>query len=128
MGRKMPYTSELIATKKVIYTRYFGDVSLDDIAGATGQTQEFLNASEEPLYVLTDVTDVRSQVNRLVEIWQFAKPVVKHKRFAGWLVAGVKSPLTGFVLKMIAKFGNILYHEFDNREAGLAFVDELNLG
>jgi hypothetical protein len=121
----MPYTSELISAKKVIYTRYFGNVSLEDIKGATHQTQEFLNASDVPLYILTDVSDVLSQANRVVEVWQFAEPVVKHKQFAGWLVAGVKSPLTRFVLTMMARFGNILYREFDNREAGLAYVDEL---
>jgi hypothetical protein len=74
----MPYTNEFFATKKVIYTCYFGDVSLDDVAGATSQVMQHLNSSEDLLSVLTNVTDVLNYPQRFIDIWQLAKPIFKH--------------------------------------------------
>jgi hypothetical protein len=121
----MPYHSELSAELSAVFTTYFGDVTIKDIEAASGNTVSFLKASEKKLYVLTDVTEVKTQPNRIVEIWQFARAIVKHKHFAGWLVIGVNNPIMSFIIKMIAKFGNILYQEFETREAGIAYLKTL---
>lgn len=122
----MPYRSELSADCSAVFTTYSGDVTMPDIEAATSSTVSFLNASESKLYILTDMTEVKTQPNRVVEIWQCARPIVKHKRFAGWLVVGVNNPISRFVLKMLAKFGNILYREFESREAGIAYLKSLD--
>ena len=122
----MPYRSELSADGRTVYTSYSGDVTMNDIEAATSSAVSFLNASESKLYILTDMTEVKTQPNRVVEIWQFARPIAKHKRFAGWLVVGVNNQISRFVLKMIAKFGNIFYREFESREAGIAYLKSLN--
>jgi hypothetical protein len=119
----MPYTNEFFATKKVIYTCYFGDVSLDDVAGATSQVMQHLNTSQELLSVLTNVTEVLNYPPRFIDIWQLAKPIFKHKRLLAWAVVGVKSQFLRVVLKMIAKFGNLPYREFETLEEGFAFLE-----
>ena len=119
----MPYTTELMTTKRVIYTRFLADVSMEDIAQETEQVREFLDKSEESLSLLTDVTEVRTQPNQFVEIWLLAKPVIKHKRLNAWIVVGVQNHIARLLLKMLARFGAILYVEFETPEEGFAFLD-----
>jgi hypothetical protein len=119
----MPYTNEFFATKKVIYTNFIGDVSLEDVAGATSQAMEHLNRSETLLSVLTEVTDVLTYPERFIDVWQISKPIFKHKRLSAWAIVGVKSQFLRVVLKMVAKFGSIPYREFETLEEGFAFLE-----
>jgi hypothetical protein len=109
----MPYSVDWYIQDEIIYSRYFGALTPDELRECLILTREFIESSpRESVHTINDVSDVTESV-ALLDSLPIIREVGSHARVGWSFTLGEKSPLVKMGAAMGASVFKIRYKAFD---------------
>lgn len=123
----MPITHQWIIPKRVIYVRWYGDITVEETQEANRATARFLAEGIPLIHMLRDDSAVTSiPPVTLRQILDTLK-AVRHPDF-GWAVnIGYSNAFVGTFINLYSKFTRIHIHRCETVEDGLAFLKQADV-
>ena len=119
----MPFEVSWYIENRVIYTRGYGVITLDDLADASQLiTQEYLSQGTPLIHEIVDLRDMEhipSNLHKISNVLTY----IKHPDY-GWTIFVNTNRVMNFIGPMLAKIARIRFRMFDDLDEGLAFLAE----
>jgi hypothetical protein len=120
----MPITHQWIIPQRVIYVRWYGEISIADAHEANRNTARFLEEGIAPVHMLRDDSAI-TKIPHVTPRQAFdALKAVRDPRF-GWAVnIGYSNALVRNLINLYSKFTRIRIHRVEKLEEALAFLKQ----
>jgi hypothetical protein len=127
----MPVKQQWFIEDRVVYVRYWGDVSAEEIGQAYSDSLSFVRASKDPrqVHFLHDWTDWHTFPKNIMQIRKHidVNLTAKDRQKIGWMVVyGNNNRLLSYlgrVIMQIARVSFRIYHEQDKAISYLKSMD-----
>jgi hypothetical protein len=120
----MPVDVSWFLEGRIIYVKYYEDVTIEDKQLGAEQEYEFLEAGSVPLvHVLLDITDQISSPTNIQAIQKALDKALKHPK-KGWTLAYGKEEfrMENFVNSVVTQSSAVRYRTFVTRQETLEFL------
>jgi len=120
----MPVDVSWYLEGRIVYVKYYGDVTIDDKRIGAEKEHEFLDAGEVPLvHVLLDISEQTSSPTNIKSIQQALDKVLQHPS-KGWTIAFGKEEfrMENFVNSVVTQSYSARYRTFVTQQEALEFL------
>lgn len=120
----MSYHNQWYIPGKIIYTRFDGDLTEDDLEALTQQLMQMMAPYPRFVHVINDLRNLGAYPRSLGKINATVRQLFEMPQY-GWLcVIGVNDPLTNFISSTIAKVMRVRYKTVETVEEALTFLQQ----
>lgn len=113
---------------KVLYSRYYGVVTLDTMRAGANAFVEFMDATDaSQVHVIYDNTQQTKGPTNVVEIRRVSRPVFEHPKI-GWNVVITPHPLNKFLTSMLMQAYKVHWRAVNSYEEGIAMLQGIEPG
>lgn len=116
----MPCEIKWLLPQRVIYVRYYGDLTQADITALSQDIEAYLAEGVAPLYYVADVQIARVSANPVKNRRDFA--YIANPKINYVLSCGRLNPIMSFFASVITQAVRFQYRHFETLEEGLAFL------
>lgn len=99
----MPFHIEWYQQNRVIFEKFFGNVTLDDVRGLNAQSSKMFIAGTPLIHVIVDLSEVESFPRSMAAIKEAIKSRTTPDRLGWVLIFGTKNPILKFFVSVIAQ-------------------------
>lgn len=106
---------------RVIYQRYYGVVTLDELVDASGAVGALVDDGVCPVHTLIDIVGLKEYPGAIGEI----RRALRDARFdarLGWLVLVGVHPIPRYIASVVIQVTGLRFRLFDTFEEGLHFL------
>lgn len=110
----------------VLFSRYYGVVTMDTMRAGASAFVEFLDKTEFPqVHVVYDNTQQTKGPTNLVEIRRVSKPVFEHPKI-GWNIVVTPNPLNKFLTSMLMQAYNVHWRAVNSYEEAMKVLQKID--
>ncbi|HEX2622874.1 MAG TPA: hypothetical protein VHL11_22095 [Phototrophicaceae bacterium] len=98
----MPIKTTWLIDQRIVYQRFYGDVTVEEFAASVKEIQQFIESSSLLVHGIGDL----SEVQKYPSLLQLSKVAQRNHHFKnlGWTVLVVTNPLLRFFGSVLAQF------------------------
>ena len=119
----MPYKTTWLVEKRVVYTRMYGYVTSEEMEAYSRELEDFVHASEQLMYIITDATDTTGTNMGLRDL---QKTQFADTPNLGWSVYVSPKKMDRFFASVITQLWKKRSREFATLEEGIRFVQSVD--
>lgn len=123
----MPYEMKWYIPSQVLYTRYWGEMNLEDFRQSMGEMLDYVNQCPDDFHALTDIRDVTVPL-KYREVIIGARDIGA-KRIRGWeiIVGELENSLVIYSIKIVRTILGVKSKNFNTITEALQFLKEKEL-
>lgn len=122
----MAYHIEWYQQNRIIFEKFFGTVTLEDVRNLTTQSSKMFAAGTPLIHVIVDLSEVESFPKTLGVIKEAIKSRPSPDRIGWAIIFGTKNPIIRFFASVLAQVSSerLRVRLMDSLEESVAFVYE----
>ncbi|RMF80926.1 MAG: hypothetical protein D6737_06520 [Chloroflexi bacterium] len=118
----MAFEAKWCVDKRVVYVRYYDDVSLDDFKGASAAMRRYLEEGEGPLvHNIVDFSEAQTIPTHVGKGRQ-SLPHLGHPKFGWTIIVKSDNPLVLMITSIMAQTVQQRYRAVDSRDEAVEFL------
>jgi hypothetical protein len=122
---QMPSELRWIVEGRVLYSRYYGVVTMDTMRNGADSFVNFLDNADVPkVHVIYDNTQQTKGPTNIMQIRQVSKPVFEHPKI-GWNVVITPHPLNKFLTSMLMQAYKVQWRAVNSYQEAVEFLQGL---
>ncbi len=120
----MPFQVSWYVEKRIIYGRYYGEITLEELTEATDIIYDYLEETEAPAYLIADTTDVTRHPYSLAALRQALRKE-RHPNLA-WSLGVTSNKMVRMMSGMLNQMARMQAKHFTKLEEALEFLQRLD--
>ncbi|MBZ0301675.1 MAG: hypothetical protein K8J31_18150 [Anaerolineae bacterium] len=116
----MPTETRWEVPKRVIYTRYFGNMTMEDIVAVISDLERYLEEGIPLVHTIMDVGEVETYPNLL----ELTRLKFKQNDRQGWTIFVGAQGVARFAASVTSQLAGSRFRLFDTFEEAVAFLNE----
>jgi hypothetical protein len=118
----MAYETQWHVEKRVIATRYYGEVTHEELTEAGAGVQDYIIASMHPVFFLVDVRDITKYPTNLKELLETMGKNTAYSKDLEWTLIVTDSRFINFIGSVVSNFFKIAVRSYKTMEEAEAFI------
>lgn len=124
----MPVTIDWTIKGYVIFIRYSGDITMDDVREVRDRVVEMRDSTPGDHFIhhIAEIDNAGTYPKSLGEIASVARPFLTHPRMGYTVVVNLSNPFARFLAEMLAKFTRMRYRSVSTFDDALSFLHSVD--
>jgi hypothetical protein len=120
----MPHQISYLIDKRVIYHRFHGHITIDEIREGSTAAADLIRRGEPPVHDIVDATGVANLDFHLRELLN-ATSFIKEPQL-GWMILVGGNPLVRFFATMLGQVGRVHFHTANDLDEAFAILQRVD--
>ncbi len=120
----MPVLVTWYIEHRVVYARYYGEITVEEMKENNAQLETHLDAAEAPAYILADARDAEKFPFSMSALWDVATGKPHPKLY--WSLNVTPQRMQRFIATLLSQFNRVNSKQFATMEEALEFLQRLD--
>jgi len=122
----MPATTEWLEKDRIVITKLFGDLTLDEITLANEKHLEMVANGERNIHVILDVSELSKFPTEIRSIKASGDAYLEHPNMGFVMVVGIKNPILRFLSSIVTQLSSADMRQVATIEEAIARINQID--